>query len=296
MRALNPFSADSGSLLANYTRRLADTMAHKRAERVAKAAHQEGELLLKSRSQFLANMNHELRTPLNAVIGFATMLKEADAYNLGSDQRRAYAEYVLQSADLLLGHINTILEIAAIEGGDLNITNAAVDLRELVRKALERIKIRAGAATVIIVDKSSEKEVYAWCDAERVAQALDHILQTAVSSSKANGQVLVRAIYNEEGQSEITVRDKGEGFSTEEAKLALGALERVHRGLDQSFAKSGAGLAIAKKFLELQDGRLVLKTRKGQGTLARLILRPNSTAGERLEVIPPGAVKNSTTV
>lgn len=83
-------------------------------------------------------MNHELRTPLNAIIGFSTMLKEGETYRLSDEQRDAYADYVLQSADLLLGHINTILEIAALDSGGVTLRKGNADISEIVSAAVER--------------------------------------------------------------------------------------------------------------------------------------------------------------
>ncbi|MFQ5563510.1 MAG: sensor histidine kinase [Parvularculaceae bacterium] len=283
MRVVNPFAASSGSLIGAYAERMADSLARRRAEQEARAAREQGELLFRSRSQFLANMNHELRTPLNAIIGFATMLKDTESYDLDPGQRRAYADYVLQSADLLLSHINTILEIAALESGSLEMERTTIDLGELVRNAVERVRITAEAAGVRIVDKTADAPVYALIDAERVAQALDHVLRTAIGASTAGGKVLIRTNFDDNGGPEIAVRDAGEGLSAQEAEDALNAFESIQLDLDQSLAKPGAGLAISRKFLEMQGGALFLKSRKGRGTLARLTL----PAGQDIQIAGP---------
>ena len=110
MRHLDVFTSHDGSLLADYEARLGEAVMRNRAALEVRTARAEAEQAIKSRSEFLANMNHELRTPLNAIIGFATMLRDAQEYDFSEDQKTAYAEYILQSGDLLLGHINTLLE------------------------------------------------------------------------------------------------------------------------------------------------------------------------------------------
>ncbi len=271
---MQPVSSKTDSLLARFTSRIAETAALRRAELEAQKARAEAELSIKARSEFLANMNHELRTPLNAIIGFATMLKEAEDYNLAPEQRVTYAEYVLQSADLLLGHINTLLEAAALDGGELSLEPGEVDMSDVVAEAVKRAKIAADAGKVTIDVKPSEVAVSGWGDHVRIGQALDHILRAAIRFSPADSRVLVRAIVDDNGWAEIAVRDRGEGLSREAVDKALSAFTEVHRGLDRSFAGPGIGLAIAKTFVEIQGGKFLIKSRVGEGTLVRIMLPP----------------------
>lgn len=245
----------------------------------ARAARMEAEMSIKARSEFLANMNHELRTPLNAIIGFATMLRDSEDYNLAVEQRRTYAEYILQSADLLLGHINTLLEVAALESGRVEMRAAAIDFRALLDDAIERARIRAESAGVDVKRQSEAEEVIGWGDPERTAQAVDHLIQTAIKLSHEGGKVHVRASLAANGWAEIAVRDEGDGFTEDDLAEALEAFTEIHRGLDRSFLGPGVGYAVAKTFVEMQGGRFMIESRAGQGTRARISL-PAAQAGE----------------
>ena len=274
MRSLNPFAKDEGSPLATYAARMAETTAVRRARLEARAAQAEAERFVKARSDFLANMNHELRTPLNAIIGFASMLREGDQYNLSADQRRSYTEYILQSADLLLGHINTILEVADLDRGEIKLQEADFDLANALREALVRAETACGAAKVSIEDRTEDREMAAWGDPERMGQAIDHVIRTAIKLSEEGGRIAVRAARDQNGWPEIAIRDRGEGFTPEGVQSALNAFRDMHRGLDRSFAGPGVGLAIAKTFVEMQGGRFHIKSRPNEGTLVRIALTP----------------------
>ncbi len=274
MRALKLFNQSEGSLIADYASRMGEALARQRTEVEVRAARVEAELAIKARSEFLANMNHELRTPLNAIMGFATMLRDGEEYNLSTEQHTAYAEYILQSADLLLGHINTILEVAALESGSVELSDGEVDLSEVLDGAVERARIRADAAEVSIERRDEGAEIIGWGDVERTGQAIDHLLQTAISLSADKGRILVRACVDEHGRAEIAVRDDGAGLSPEEIKQALDAFAEPHRGLDRSFSGPGVGYAVAKTFIEMQGGAFHIKSRKGHGALVRIALPP----------------------
>ncbi len=276
MRTLNVFSQSGGSLIANFGSRMGDAIVRRRAEIEIRASRIEADLAIKARSEFLANMNHELRTPLNAIIGFATMLRDSGEYRLSEEQKDSYAEYILQSADLLLGHINTILEVASLESGSVEVHDEEVAIHSILGEALERAEIQANAGKVSIERRNADQEVNAWGDAERIGQAIDQVLQTAIRSCAEGGRILVRACTDDKGWGEIAVRDNGEGLTPEETKSALEAFEQVHRGLDRSFSGPGVGYAIAKTFVEMQGGRFFIKSRKGQGTLVRLLLPPSN--------------------
>lgn len=271
---MGKFESSASSLLSGFASGIAEAMAVRRAGMIAKAARAEAEMSIKARAEFLANMNHELRTPLNAIIGFTTMLKESGTYKLTPEQRETYADYVLQSADLLLSHINTLLEAAALDGGELSLEPGAVDLAAALDEAVKRAKIAADAAKVVVDVKSEGAPAEGWGDQVRTGQALDHIIRTAIKFSPEGSRILVRALADKEGWGEIAVRDRGPGMTAEEIEKALMAFQGAHHGLDRSFAGPGIGLAIAKTFVEMQGGRFSVKSKIGEGTLVRIALPP----------------------
>lgn len=279
MRALGKTS----TLMADFASGMAEAMAVRRAALDAKAARAEAEMSIRARAEFLANMNHELRTPLNAIIGFASMLKESESYRLSAEQRDAYADYILQSADLLLGHIDTLLEAAALDGGELALTPAPIDLAAALDEAVKRAKIAADAAKVKLEVKPAGAAA-GWGDAIRVGQALDHALRTAIKFSPQGASVLVRASTEKDGWAEIAVRDRGPGMEAAAIEKALTAFQETHRGLDRSFAGPGVGLAIAKTFVELQGGRFSIKSKPGEGTLVRIALPPPRAASAEMKL------------
>lgn len=280
--------------MGDYAAGIGSAIVRERARADVLAAQREAEKAIRARSEFLANMNHELRTPLNAIIGFSTMLRDMAQYNLSDDQRTSYADYILQSADLLLGHINTILEVAALDTGKVEIEHDDVELGDQLNEALRRASVRAAAADVTLERRDSGEPVRAWADGARAAQAIDHILQIAIKSCDAGGRVMTRARFNDDGNAEIAVRDNGAGFSADDLAAALTAFDQPNRGLDQSFAGPGVGFALAKTFIEMQGGQFHVESREGQGTLVVMSFPTMETQGGETGVFDTPSAEEET--
>lgn len=269
MQALNALSARGGSLLDAYSARLAEGLAVRRAAKSARAAREEADRAIRSRSEFFAGMNHELRTPLNAIIGFSTMLRDEDVYALSPAQRKSYAEYVLQSADLLLAHINTIIAVAALEAKSVKPDCAPFDAVEALDQAIERLGVAAAAAEVGFDRRNAATPASAFGDAQRFGQALDHVLRAAVAATPKGGRVMTRVAASPTG-AEIAVRDFGAGLDAGDVEALLQLFDTTRGGADASLAVPGLGLAIARTLVELQGGAFAIESRKGKGTIIRL--------------------------
>ena len=275
---------NKSSPLSQLTRNMSGALVRAQAERDIKNARAAAEAAIRMRSSFLENMNHELRTPLNAIIGFATMLQEREIYKLSADQENTYYEYILQSADLLLGHINTILEVSALDNGSVEPDHSCVNPVDLINDAVASVEVQAQAANVTIftgTDETnqgarvrSEKINLIWADGERAGQAIDHLLQTAIKScvtqGRKSGKIYVRLSSRREGWVEIQIRDDGHGFPADELEQACNAFGELHRELSKPFTGPSVGIAIAKTFIEMQGGQFTIKSRTEKGTLSTI--------------------------
>ena len=98
-----------------------DITERKRAEEAMIKAKMEAETANRAKSDFLSSMSHELRTPMNAILGFGQMLELSPKEPL-TEIQKDYVGYILKGGQHLLEMINEILDLAKIEGGDVELS------------------------------------------------------------------------------------------------------------------------------------------------------------------------------
>ena len=270
------------SLLAAYTARYGDAIRRQQSVVALRAARMEAELAYKARGTFLANMNHELRTPLNAITGFAGLLKEADAYGFGEAQKAEYLDHILQSSELLLSHINTLLEVADAESGGAKLSKRAFGPAELAHDAVADLAGELAERRVTLRADVAEDLPDILADPDRIDTALRHLVRFAGAGMPQGGAVIITARAGLSGESAswvyLAVSAVGDTRVRADVDAALAVFERVHEGLHRGLGHR-LSLPIAKSFVELNGGRFNVKP-IADGWLYRFAL-PRAPAEER---------------
>jgi signal transduction histidine kinase len=225
-----------------HERRLADAL------RTAEAAD-------RANAQFLSTMSHEMRTPLNGVLGMASILGATD---LSPAQRRAL-DVVAQSGRAMLEMVEDMLDIVALDGGDITIGREPFDPLLVLVSAVESVRAEADrkGLSLAIDHRRLESRAYAH-DASRIRQVLRHLLVNAVKFTETGG-VTVRVTTTPEPDGaglRFEISDTGPGVPEAERGRIF---ERFHQ-LDSSATRrhggTGLGLAICRAFVDLWGGEI----------------------------------------
>jgi PAS domain S-box-containing protein len=156
------------------------------ANRAERAAKQEAELANHLKDQFLATVSHELRAPLSAVLGWAEMLRTG---TLDETRRQRALEAVYDNARQQARLIDDLLDVSRIVSGKMEVTRSAVDLRGVVRGALETVHPSAEARGIDVQTDVDPSIGSVLGDAARLQQILSNLLTNAVKFSPDSGVV-----------------------------------------------------------------------------------------------------------
>jgi signal transduction histidine kinase len=221
----------------------------------------------RDRAAFLAAVSHELRSPLNAILGFADVLM-AEVDGPLSPEAREEVEQILESGKHLLDLINDILELSALESGQLKLSRTRVDLAaiagEVVREAVGLVGERS-----VAVRMEGDGPVYARADAKRVRQVLTNLVGNAIKFTRS-GEVVVDV--GREGRfARLSVRDTGPGISSHQRAL----LFQEYKQTKEERARrrgTGLGLAISRRLALMHGGTIQVESEVGRGSIFKVLL------------------------
>jgi CheY-like chemotaxis protein len=216
---------------------------------------------VQAKSQFLSRMSHELRTPLNAVLGF-TQLLQIEARRSADAAQLTKLGHIRAAGDHLLSLINDVLDLSALESGELRLKLLAVDLGTLVREAVPLVESLAAQHAVAVEIGIAEGAVRG--DPTRLRQILINLLSNAIKYNRRGGRVFVQT--RSSGASVVLrVRDTGRGLTP--GQLA-GLFEPFNRfgAESEGIEGTGIGLTIVKALVEGMGGTVEVTSTPGQGT------------------------------
>ena len=249
-----------------------DITAERECERRLSEATEHSVLATRSKTEFLANVSHELRTPLNAIVGFAEMFVNQAFGPLGSSRYVEYSRDIHLSATYLQRLINDILDVSKAESGKIDLQDTLVDLGHLINSALRMVRDHADKKALTLITEIDEHLPQLRADEGKMRQILINLLSNAVKFTDVGGRVTVRARERMDGGMTIAVADTGIGIDDDDISRALEPFVQLDSGLSRQFQGTGLGLPLASRLAELHGGTLELKSRRGVGTVASVML------------------------
>jgi len=219
-----------------------------------------------AKSRFLAHMSHELRTPLNAILGYAQILRACEL----SNRQNVAARTIQQSGEHLLALISDILDLSRIEAGKLELDPHPVELRAIVRGVADMIAVRAqekGLAFDWQIAPDVPHNVIA--DDKALRQVLLNLIGNAVKFTPEGRVGLAVSVISNRGDQvmlRFEVRDTGPGIATDKQDLIFQPFEQADAAARQA-GGTGLGLTISRRIVERMDGRLLVESAPGAGSL-----------------------------
>ena len=223
--------------------------------------------LQRIRTEFIDNLSHELRTPLTTV----RLLTETVARDLEQvDVPDRIRDRILK-IDVETGHlvqmVNELLDLSRIEGGATQLLLDEVDMGDVIRSAIDRLRPFAERQEVTLdADLPSDGALpRIWGDEERLGQLLVNLLHNAVKFSRPAAHVVVAATARD-GELLVEVRDQGVGIPPADLDRVFERFYKVDKARVRGQGGTGLGLAIARHIVEGHGGRISVESEEGSGS------------------------------
>lgn len=245
-----------------------DITAHRDLEQALAAKAQALEESTALKREFVGSVSYELRTPLTTIVGYSELLE-----TLGDlpERSRQHAGAIRIAASQLARSIDDVLDMAQIDAGEMELTLGDVRVSDLLNDAADKVRgrIEGRGATFTLTCPAGLRPIRA--DAQRVGQALEHLLDNACRSVSEGGAVTLTA---EATHTEVRIRvqDTGRGIPYHLQAHVFDRFVRRERG------GPGVGLALVKALVELHGGWAEVESEPGKGA-AFILHLPLEAAG-----------------
>ena len=243
-------------------------------------AKEAAEAASRAKSAFLATVSHELRTPLNAVVGM-TQMAQLDATDpvLKQDLAIAFA-----ASAKLLGIINNILDISALEAKRLTMDEARFTLRGVFDAAIRMLDPDARAKGLVLsvsVDEALFDTVLIG-DPARLGQVVLNLAENAIKFTD-RGEIRIRVAIIEEAEAAVVlcfeIADTGCGIAAPDQLRLFEPFGQLDDSITRKQGGSGLGLAIVKRLVEMMDGTVEVESTLGLGSTFRFNARFSRVPG-----------------
>ena len=227
----------------------------KETERMLIGAKEKAEEADRLKSAFLANMSHEIRTPLNAIVGFSSLLEEAE----DAEEKHLYATIIEENNKLLLQLISDILDLSKIEAGTFDIIPEQVDAQQLCNELLQSMQVRATEQVEILLAPELPELTFT-SDKNRLYQVLLNFVTNALKFTSEGSIVIDYRINGNEVR--FSVQDTGMGIEPEKQEAIFTRFVK----LNNFIACTGLGLPICQSIVTQLGGKIGVESEPGKGS------------------------------
>lgn len=244
-----------------------DITERKTAEIETQKARIEAEEARKTQEQFLANMSHEIRTPMNGVVGMTELL----AGTVLNKDQQDYVETIQESAANLMVIINDILDLTKIVAGKITIEKIDYNFSHLIATIIKTHKCKADKKGIQL-KSNIDQQIYPVLlgDPVRLSQILNNLIGNAIKfteSGEVNLDVWLQKSEGKPDTLQFSISDTGIGIAEENAESVFERFTQVAGDSKRKYGGTGLGLTITKQLIELQGGKIQVKSKQGEGSV-----------------------------
>ncbi len=224
------------------------------------------------KSAFLAQMSHEIRTPLNVILTSIPLL--ADEVSSDDEDIKIIFDSVKSAGKRLQRTIDMILNMSSVQSGNYKPTYESFDIVSDIKKMVNEFKSLVDDKGLTLKFTHSEAESFITADRYTVNQVFQNLINNAIKYT-LKGYVEVYVKNLKDKKIKVEIRDSGIGMSQDYLHKMFTPFSQEDVGHKREFEGNGLGLALVKKYLELNRAEITVESEKNIGSVFSVIFDNN---------------------
>ncbi len=246
-----------------------DITDKKIAEAALIKAREQAEKANQLKSEFLAQMSHEIRSPLNAVLNFHYLIKE-ETKDILNDNLELSFEAIESASHRIVRTIDMILNMSELQLGTYELTLRKMNITESLNKLAKEYKKNAQRKNIELRTNIELNDPIISTDDYAFNQIFANLIDNAVKYTE-KGYVKINALTLN-NKIIIEIEDSGTGISEDFLPYLFEPFSQEEQGYSRKFEGSGLGTALIKKYCDIINADISVKSRKGEGSIFTVTL------------------------
>lgn len=277
--SISPIINDKG-IITNYLAVKEDITEQKRVAEELFIAKEKAEESDKLKSEFLAQMSHEIRTPINAVLGYVGYLSDLISKPKNSEVVDCFNGIDLASKRIIRT-IDLLLNAAELQTGSYQPRFLQIDLdKEILDKLYIERSRSAKERGLELIYNCTLNNANILADDYSTTQIFVNLIDNAIKYTR-EGKVEILLTKNLNGNVIVEIKDTGIGISKEFLPRLFNSFEQEEQGYSRSFEGNGLGLALVKRYCEINDALIEVESEKNVGSTFRVVFDKKFTVNAK---------------
>ena len=216
-----------------------------------------------SKDTLFSIISHDLRNPFGSVLNLAEFLIE-DINEIPKEEIQVFATSIHEAAQSVYKLLNNLLEWSRIQTGKIDYSPREILLKEFAEAILKLYRTNLKNKN-INVDLDIDRNVSVYADANMINTVLRNLISNAIKFSFKGNKIFIKSEVKDD-KCIISVKDKGTGISRKDIENVFKISSNKSRKGTADEEGTGLGLVLTKEFVELNNGKIWLESKEGQGT------------------------------
>ena len=271
---------DDNGKVKHYVMQLLDISEIKRVQKELVDALNKAEESDRLKSAFLAQMSHEIRTPLNVILTSIPLI--ADEISSNDEDLKIILDSVKSAGKRLQRTIDMILSMSSVQSGNYKATFEKFDIIPDLQNMVKEFKSLSDDKGLTLKFSHSDEEAFITADRYTVNQVFQNLINNAIKYTlKGYVEVYIKNLKND--KVKIEIRDSGIGMSEEYIQKMFTPFSQEDTGYKREFEGNGLGLALVKKYIELNKAEINVESEKNIGSVFSVVFDKELSGTNSLE-------------